>query len=168
MSAKGELTPAALDALLRRADALKEQASLTAPARQFWCGYAKGLRDLQSGGGTKAAAKDSAAQYGPNVTQGTRAALPIDGERLARSGVEKVFTAESFQIAGHLVADFKVDGVHQFEHGKLPIAVHNDEQPVAVIDVYDFSVCHDPSSVAPDSMEQQAAAEAQDEGDAAA
>jgi hypothetical protein len=70
-----ESTPAALDALLRRAESLKEHAGLAAPARQFWRGYVKGLRDLQSGGGTKAAAKDSASQHVRCMPQGNWAAL---------------------------------------------------------------------------------------------
>ena len=51
-----------IGALLRRADALKDQDGATESVRVFWRGYAKGLRDLLSGGGKKAAAKDSAAQ----------------------------------------------------------------------------------------------------------
>lgn len=51
-----------IGALLRRADALKEQDGTSESVRMFWRGYAKGLRDLLSGGGKKAAAKDSATQ----------------------------------------------------------------------------------------------------------
>lgn len=51
-----------IGALLRRADALKDQDGTSESVRVFWRGYAKGLRDLQSGAGKKAAAKDSAAQ----------------------------------------------------------------------------------------------------------
>lgn len=168
MSASVELTPAALDALLRRADTLKEHASLTAPARQFWRGYAKGLRDLQSGGGIKAADKDSASQQVPYMPQGTRAALPIDGEGLARPSVQKIFGSESCQIAGHHIADFEVNRVNQLEDRKLPVAVHHDKHAVSVIDVDNFSACHSPSGVALDSMEQQPAATAQGKGNAAA
>ncbi|RSZ40282.1 hypothetical protein EJO66_09115 [Variovorax beijingensis] len=51
-----------IGALLRRADALKDQDGASESVRAFWRGYAKGLRDLQSGAAKKAAAKDSVAQ----------------------------------------------------------------------------------------------------------
>ncbi len=51
-----------IGALRRRADALKEQDGASESVRAFWRGYAKGLRDLQSGAAKKAAAKDSAVQ----------------------------------------------------------------------------------------------------------
>jgi hypothetical protein len=64
MNSLGNPSPDAFDALLRRADSLRQCPGLEASTRGFWAGYAKALRDLQSGVGDKLAAKDFALQHG--------------------------------------------------------------------------------------------------------
>jgi hypothetical protein len=157
-----------IGALLRRADALRDQDGISESIHAFWRGYAKSLRDLQSGGGRKAAAKDSAAQHLPNVRNTARTTLPVDGEGLVGSDVQEVLAAQSLQVAGHLVADFEVDGIQQLENGKLAASILNGKHPGAVVDAKDGSVCHESSCVAGTSMAQEPAAVASSKGDGAA
>jgi hypothetical protein len=154
-----------ISALLRRADTLKDQHGISESMRAFWSGYAKGVRDLQSGGGKKAAAKDSAAKHPAGVFNTAWTTLPIDGKGLVGSDVKEVFAAESLQITGHLIADFEVVGVQQLENGKLAASVLNCKHPGAVVDTNDGSVCHEPSCVAGTSMAQEPTAGASSKGD---
>lgn len=152
-----------INALLRRADALKDQDGAPESVRMFWRGYAKGLRDLQSGAARKAAAKDSAAQHRTSMRQSANAALPVDGHRFAAADMPEFVTTKNVEVAGHFVVDFKVNAVHQLEHDKLVALVAHDKQAVPVVDSHNISSCHESSGVVAESMAQGHHAEAQPE-----
>lgn len=155
-----------IDALLRRADALKDHDGVPESIQAFWCGYAKGLRDLQSGGGRKAAAKDLAGQHLASVPNAAWSALPIDGEGFTSPDVEEILAAQRLQIAGQLITDFEVDGVQQLENGKLAASILHDKHPVSVVDANDRSASHVSSCFAGGtSMAQDPAATACSKGD---
>lgn len=143
-----------ISALLRRADALREQDGISESMQAFWRGYAKGLRDLQSGGGQKAAAKDSAAQQATREPQAARPTLAVNRESLAGSRVEEVLAADSFHVAADRIADFKIDGIKKLENGKLTALVLDHEHPDLVVDVNDSSASHASSGVVGASMAQ--------------
>jgi len=150
-------------ALLRRADALREQDGISESMKAFWRGYAKGLRDLQSGGGQKAAAKDSATQQAAREPQAARPTLAINRESLARSKVEEVLTADSLHVTADRIADFKIDGVQKLENSKLTALVLDYEHPDLVVDVNDSSASHASSDVVDASMAQGPDAAPRDE-----
>ncbi|CAN7581884.1 hypothetical protein [Variovorax paradoxus] len=152
-----------ISALLRRADALKDQGGASESMRVFWLGYAKGLRDLQSGAGKKAAAKDSAAQHRASVRQSANAALPVDGHRFAAADMPEFVTAKDVQVADHLVVDFKVNAVQQLEYDELIALVPHDKQTVPAVDAHNVSACHESSGVDAESMAQGLSAAAEPE-----
>ncbi|WP_157755109.1 hypothetical protein [Variovorax boronicumulans] len=153
-----------INALLRRADALKDQDGAPEWVRAFWRGYAKSLRDLQSGAGKKAAAKDSAAQHRTGMRQRANAALPVDSHRFAAADMPEFVTTENVEVANHLIVDFKVNAVQQLEHDKLIALVAHDKQAVPAADAHNISACHESSGVVAGSIAQGHSAAAHPEG----
>jgi hypothetical protein len=145
----------AITALLRRADTLGANASLTEPTRQFWRGYAKGLRDLDAGVGAMLATKDLALQQRTGLSSTAGAALAVCLEPLTGARMDKLLAAESIEITGDGVTHLKVDAVEELENGERALLGLDCEHPVARVDSNDGSSRHGRSDEVFRSMTQR-------------
>lgn len=128
-----ETLPDSVQALRRRGrmGILLSAAGVGRDRFDWWCGYARALRDLERGAGATLARKDAKLPYEPlGGFTGAAVCLDQDIEALSRFEVQQLLAQAGVQLSADAAPDADL-AVQQLEHGEIAAVVNADGEHAA-------------------------------------
>lgn len=118
-----------------------------ASALEFWKGYTEAARDLMSGVGAIAAAKDALTSgYAQTDLQAAGACLPERTKGLTLAQVREILAAQGIEVATDAISHTDIGAGEVLEDNVVPRVDCDDEHPVARVHMRHSSDGHGRSS----------------------